>query len=29
MNNTIQQYDAAVKSCKDIFIKKTKDYGTS
>lgn len=23
------QYDEAVKSCKDIFIKKTKDYGTS
>lgn len=29
MNNTIAQYDAAVQSCKDIFIKKTKDYGTS
>jgi hypothetical protein len=29
MSNTIQQYDAAVRSCKDIFIKKTKDYGTS
>lgn len=29
MNNTIDQYDAAVKTCKDIFIKKTKDYGTS
>ncbi len=27
--NTNQQYDTAVKSCKDIFIKKTKDYGTS
>ena len=26
---TNQQYDAAVLSCKDIFIKKTKDYGTS
>jgi hypothetical protein len=23
------QYDEAVKSCKDIFIKKTKDYGTA
>ena len=30
MNSTTnQQYDKAVKSCKDIFIKKTKDYGTS
>ena len=28
-DNTNQQYDAAIKSCKDIFIKKTKDYGTS
>jgi hypothetical protein len=29
MANTNQQYDKAVQSCKDIFIKKTKDYGTS
>lgn len=29
MINTNQQYDTAVRSCKDIFIKKTKDYGTS
>lgn len=29
MSNTIQQYDVAVRSCKEIFIKKTKDYGTS
>lgn len=29
MSNTVQQYDSAVKACKDIFIKKTKDYGTS
>lgn len=29
MSNTIAQYDTAVKTCKDIFIKKTKDYGTS
>lgn len=29
MANTIQQYDQAVNSCKEIFIKKTKDYGTS
>jgi hypothetical protein len=27
--STIQQYDSAVQSCKDIFLKKTKDYGTS
>jgi hypothetical protein len=26
---TNQQYDAAIKNCEDIFIKKTKDYGTS
>jgi hypothetical protein len=29
MNHTNQQYDEAVRSCKDIFIKKTRDYGTS
>ncbi|MBN9298229.1 MAG: DUF1599 domain-containing protein [Filimonas sp.] len=29
MSNTNQQYDAAVAESKDIFIKKTKDYGTS
>ena len=27
--NTIQQYNAAIEKCKDIFLKKTKDYGTS
>lgn len=27
--NTSEQYNEAVKACKDIFIKKTKDYGTS
>ncbi|NSL86562.1 DUF1599 domain-containing protein [Chitinophaga solisilvae] len=27
--NTQGQYEAAVAGCKDIFIKKTKDYGTS
>ena len=26
---TNQQYDTAIKSCEDIFIKKTKYYGTS
>src|ERR1700743_271318 len=29
MNQTNQQYDQAFRSCKDIFIKKTRDYGTS
>jgi hypothetical protein len=28
-DTTGSQYDNAVKSCKEIFIKKTKDYGTS
>ena len=28
-DNTGRQYDSAVDSCKEIFIKKTKDYGTS
>lgn len=27
--STSQQYDAAVKFCKDIFLKKMKDYGTA
>ena len=29
MSTTNQQYDQAVQSCREIFIKKTKDYGTS
>ncbi len=29
MDKTNQQYDHAVQLCKEIFIKKTKDYGTS
>lgn len=29
METTNSQYDQAVKGCKDIFIKKTKDYGTA
>jgi hypothetical protein len=29
MANTSQQYDAVVKQCKDIFLKKMKDYGTA
>lgn len=29
MSNTNIQYDAVIKSCKDIFLKKTADYGTA
>ena len=29
MSNTSAQYEAAVLSCREIFIKKTRDYGTS
>jgi hypothetical protein len=29
MNQTSAQYDLAIASCSDIFIKKTKDYGTA
>ena len=29
MTNTDHQYENAIQSCKDIFIKKTSDYGTS
>ncbi|MGQ0828701.1 MAG: DUF1599 domain-containing protein [Bacteroidota bacterium] len=29
MNKTTTQYDSAVTICKDIFIKKMKDYGTA
>lgn len=29
MSNTNQQYDEVISSCKNIFIKKTNDYGTS
>ena len=28
-DKTNQQYDKELKNCEDIFIKKTKDYGTS
>lgn len=27
--NTERQYEEAVKKCRDIFLKKTRDYGTS
>ncbi len=29
MQNTSLQYDKAIKQCKDIFLKKMKDYGTA
>lgn len=29
MATTTQQYDQVIKSCKEIFLKKTKDYGTA
>lgn len=29
MTTTAQQYDTVIGSCKDIFLKKTKDYGTA
>jgi hypothetical protein len=29
MTTTNQQYDAAVHACRDIFLKKASDYGTS
>jgi len=29
MANTNQQYDQAIGQCRDIFIKKTKDYGNA
>lgn len=29
MSDTNRQYDEAIQSCKDIFIRKTQDYGTS
>jgi hypothetical protein len=29
MQNTIKEYDSAISKCKDIFIKKMKDYGVA
>jgi hypothetical protein len=29
MNSTDQQYDEVIQSCREIFLKKTIDYGTS
>ncbi len=28
-NKTIDEYNQVIKACKDVFIKKTKDYGTA
>lgn len=28
-NNTSVEYDAVINSCRDLFIRKTKDYGTA
>lgn len=29
MNHTLQQYHSIVNRCKDLYVKKAKDYGTS
>ena len=29
MQKTLNQYDTEFRQCKDVFIKKTKDYGTA
>ena len=29
MNQTDQQFNQAIAQCRDIFLKKTKDYGTA
>jgi hypothetical protein len=29
MKNTSQEYDAVIEICRDLFTKKTKDYGTA
>ena len=29
MEATLKQYDEALKKCQDVFLKKTKDYGTA
>ncbi len=28
-NNTSEEFDVVIKICKDLFIRKTKDYGTA
>ena len=29
MSKTDKQYEAVIKECEDIFLKKTRDYGTA
>ena len=29
MQHTLQQYDRNISKCRDVFLKKTKDYGTA
>jgi hypothetical protein len=29
INQTLQEYNRVIQACKDIFIKKTRDYGTA
>ncbi|MBS1501277.1 MAG: DUF1599 domain-containing protein, partial [Bacteroidetes bacterium] len=29
MSNTATEYDAVIMVCKDLFMKKTRDYGTA
>ena len=29
MQQTSQQYDKVIQQCRELFIKKTKDYGTA
>src|SRR5215217_4823806 len=29
VKNTLQQYEAVIQQCQDIFSKKTQDYGTA
>jgi len=29
MTNTNNQYDVVIKQCEDVFLKKTRDYGTA
>lgn len=29
LNHSLQQYDQVIKACKDVFLKKTRDYGTA
>lgn len=29
MNTTSTQYDAVIEQCRDVFVKKTRDYGTA